>query len=122
MTLLYKPFLGIVVNAIALFLLADIVEGLSYTGGIKFLILGGALLTVINLTIKPIIKLLSLPLALMSGGLIYVVINVGLLWFMGYFFDVLSYQDVALLFENWQSYVIGALVLGVLNWAQSLII
>ena len=73
---LFKPFFGIIVNGVVLFLLADIVDGISYTGGLKFLILGGLLLTVINFTVKPLLKLASLPLAIISGGLIYIIINV----------------------------------------------
>lgn len=117
-----KPVFGTIVNAIALFLLADIVSGIEYTGGLKFLVLGGFFLTIINLTLKPILKLLSLPIVVMTGGLVYIVINVVILWFMGYFFDVLAFQDVSLVFQSFESYVIGALVFGVLNWAQSLIL
>lgn len=120
--LLFKPFLGTVVNGAALYLLADLVAGISYTGGLKFLILAGLLLTLINMTVKPLLKLVSLPLVLATGGIFYVLINIVVLWFVGYFFDVVAIADVALTFQSAGSYVIGALVFGVLNWAQSLIL
>lgn len=122
MSLIYRPIFGTLLNAVALYLLADLVSGVQYTGGLKFLILGGLVLMIINLTLKPLLKILSMPLVFLSGGLFYIVINVLVLWFLGYFFDVLAFQDVTLSFQDSMSYVIAALVLGILNWAQSLII
>ena len=120
--LLVKPFLALALNAAALYLLADLIDGISYSGGMQFLVLGGLLLTIINFTVKPLLKILSLPIAVLTGGLFYVLINVLVLWFVSYFFDVAAYNGLALSFENAGTYVIGALVFGVINWAQSLIL
>lgn len=120
MSLLFKPFISILVNGIALHFATKFVDGMTYSGGLKFLVIAGALLGLINFVVKPIIKLISLPLVILSGGLFLIVINAGILWFLEYFLSVLQFQDVAISFENWQSYVIGAIVFGIINWIISL--
>ena len=120
MSLLLKPFIGILINAVALYFLIDVVDGIAYSGGVKFFVIGGAVLGLINFFIKPLAKLISLPLVVLSGGLFLIVINAGILWFLSYLLDVAKFQDVFLSFESWQTYVIGAVVFGLINWTLSL--
>ncbi len=121
MGILMKPFMGVFINALTLFFLARLVEGVSYTGGLRFLVLGGVLVGIINFFVKPILKLIALPVIALTGGIFLIVINVGLLWFLSYFFSIAQFQDVSLTFSNFESYVIGAIVFGVINWALHLI-
>ncbi len=44
------------------------------------ILLAGVVLTLINLVVKPILKLLTLPINVVTFGLFSGVINVGLLW------------------------------------------
>lgn len=120
MSLLLKPFIAILINGVALYFLIDVVDGIAYTGGLKFFVIAGAILGLINFFIKPLMKLISLPVIVLSGGLFLIVINAVVLWFLSYFLRVAQFQDVLLTFENWQTYVIGALVFGVINWILNL--
>lgn len=115
MGIIFKPLFGIVLNGVALYVLTLAVTDISYTGGITFFVVGALVLGIINLIVKPLIKLLSLPLVILTGGLFLVVINVGVLWFLEYFIAVIKFQDVTLSFPNFVAYVIGAVVLGVVN-------
>jgi len=121
MGLILRPFFGIALNGVILYVLTLLVEEITYTGGLKFFIIGGIVVGLLNLLVKPIIKLVSLPLVVITGGFFLVVINAGLLWFLQYFLQVAQFQNVTLSFPNAGSYVIGAIVFGVVNWAFHLI-
>ena len=122
MGMILHPIIGIVLNGAALYALTSLVPEVTYTGGYQTFILGGLIVGLINSVVKPFIKLLSLPLIFLSGGLFLIVINVGVFWFLSYFLEVAQFRDVTLIFSNTGSYVIGAIVFGALNWAMHLII
>jgi len=122
MGLIFRPIIGIVLNGGVLYLLTRLVEGVSYTGGIKFFVLGGLVVGVINFLIKPLIKVLALPFTIITGGLFTIVINMGTLWFLSYLLGVLQFQDVSLAFSSFSNYAIGAVVFGIINWGAHLIV
>lgn len=117
-----KIVIGIVLNALALYVLTVLVDEITYTGGIKFFILGGLIIGILNSVAKPILKVISLPVIFLTGGLFLIVINAGLLWFLSYFLGVIQFRDVTLAFPNMGSYAIGAIVFGVVNFAEHLVI
>ncbi len=122
MGIIKKAILGVVLNGAALYFLTYLVEEISYTGGFKFFVLGGIVVGLINTFVKPFLKLISLPAIFLTGGLFLIVINAFVLYFLSYFLDIVQFRDVTLSFPNTGSYVIGAIVFGVINWAQHLII
>lgn len=117
-----KIVLGIILNGLALYVLTMLVEEITYTGGVKFFILGGLVVGILNTVIKPILKVISLPVIFLTGGLFLIVINAGLLWFLSYFLGVIEFRDVTLVFPSIGSYAIGGLVFGIVNWAEHLVI
>ena len=121
MNLITKPLFGIALNAVVLYLLTMAVTEITYTGGYKFFIIGGLFLGSINLVLKPVIKLLSLPVVVITGGLFLIIINIGVLWLLKYSVSVIQFQDVTLSFPNWAAYVIGAVVFGIINWIAHLL-
>ena len=121
MGLILKPIIGVMVNGAILYAMMLLVEGITYTGGFMFFVIGGIIVGFINFIVKPLIKLISLPLVFLTGGLFMVVINLGVLWFLSYFLDILAFHDVSLAFQNIGSYAIGAVVFGLINWGVHLI-
>lgn len=121
MGLVVKPLFGILLNALALYGLIYFVPEITYTGGLKFFVLGGIILGLLNFFVKPVLKLFSLPFIILTLGLFLIVINALILWFLSYIFDVIAFRDVALHFPNFSTYVIGAIVLGIINWVLNLI-
>lgn len=121
MGFIFSPVISVAINGGVLYLLTYIVDGVIYTGGIKFFVLGGLVLGVLNWIVKPLLKIFSLPFIFLTGGLFLIVINVVILWFLSYFLDVADFQNVTLAFSSWTDYVIGAIVLGVINWTLSFI-
>ena len=61
---------------IALYVTTQIVKGFTYFGGIKTLLVGAAVFSIINWFIKPIIKILMLPFNLITLGLFSWMVNV----------------------------------------------
>lgn len=64
------------INLVSLWLATKIIPGLTYTGGAKSLILGGLAFMVINFLLVPMLKILFLPLNLLTLGLFAWITNV----------------------------------------------
>lgn len=68
----------ILVNAVAVIAAVRLVPGAAFEGGWPQLIILAAVFGVINAYLRPIVKLLSLPLNLLTFGAVGFVINAGL--------------------------------------------
>lgn len=64
------------INLVSLWLTTRVISGLTYTGGLKSLILGGAVFMLINLILVPLLKILLLPLNLLTLGIFAWITNV----------------------------------------------
>src|SRR3954468_22604716 len=65
----------IVINAVAVILAIKFVPGVGDPNNLVKLILIAAVIGVVNAYLRPIVKLLSLPLSLLTFGLVALVIN-----------------------------------------------
>ncbi|OFY95555.1 MAG: hypothetical protein A2491_13645, partial [Bacteroidetes bacterium RIFOXYC12_FULL_35_7] len=63
-------------NALGIWAAARLVPGIFFDGDWRWLILAGAVLGFVNFFVKPIVKIISLPLIWITLGLFTVVINV----------------------------------------------
>ncbi|MEK7545285.1 MAG: phage holin family protein [Patescibacteria group bacterium] len=106
---------GTILNAIALYAITVFLPEITYTGSWKFLLIGGAFMGLMNTFVKPFLKILALPFIFLSAGLFIIVINAGLLWALKYFLDIAKFQEVALVIPTKGSYLLAALVFGVVN-------
>ena len=108
--------LRLLLNAASLYLLIYFMPNdLVYTGGVKFFAVAGIFMAIINLIIKPILKILALPFMILTGGLFMIFINAFLLWFLKYSLDIVKFQDVSLVIHSNGSYLMAGLVFGLLN-------
>ena len=57
-----------------------ITPGVTFTGSIKTLCLAGLILGLINFFVKPFLNLITLPLKIITLGLIGLIINMGIVW------------------------------------------
>lgn len=105
-----RMILQVFLNGVAILVAARIVPGIEYSGGIWYLLLTGLVIGLLNLFVKPLVTLLSLPLVIVTLGLFFLVIN-GLMVYLAAFF--LSGLEVAGCFPA----ILGGLVLAVFNWA-----
>jgi putative membrane protein len=72
----------------------------------------GACLTLFNMFIKPIIKILTLPINLLTLGLFSLVINGAVFWYMGTFIKGFTVATFTAAF-------LGALLVSIINWLLS---
>ncbi len=86
---------------------------LDLRGEIRVILLAGLILGILNSIIKPLLKLLSLPLILITGGLFLIVINIIILMLVTWLVPELIIPDL------W-TYLIAAILLGILNTIENL--
>lgn len=74
-----------VFNLLALWLISQYIVGVSYAGGFKTLSIAALALTIVNLLAKPLVKLLLLPINLLTLGAFRWLTNVVALYLMTMF-------------------------------------
>lgn len=102
------------INALCLLGVANFVPGVHIVN-FKAALLAAAVLGLINLFIKPVLSLLTLPITLLTLGLFSFVINAMMFGLAAYF---LSGFNV----DGFWAALIGALVFGVLTWIANSIL
>jgi putative membrane protein len=103
-----KILIKFLILAGAVLLASYVVPGIAVAGFATALIVA-LVLGLINLVIKPIIKILTLPITILTLGLFGLVINTILFWFVSY---VVAGFDVS----NFIAAFWGALVVAVVMW------
>lgn len=72
----------VVFYSFALFLVSQFISGLSISGGFTAYILGGFVLTILFMIIKPILSIITLPLNIITLGLFSFVVNAIILYLL----------------------------------------
>ena len=85
-------------NALAILLAAYLIDGISFSGDWTVLIIAGLILGLINFFVKPILKLISAPIILLSLGTFTVIINMVLLSLVDWMVPELSFSGFWALF------------------------
>lgn len=116
----------LVINAIAIWLAAQWLSGIYIadsgqgTGTDIVILLGIALVfTVVNAFVKPIVKLLSLPLLILTLGLFTLVINALMLLLTAW---LSSQTEWGLTIDGFWTAVWGALIISVVNFVLSALV
>jgi putative membrane protein len=109
------------VNALALAAAAGVLDGIRLTGQhqVVHLLLVAVVFGVVNLFVRPLVKLLSLPLIILTLGLMIFVINALMLLLTGWISD-----QVGLGFhvEGFWTAVGGAIVVTLATWALEIVL
>jgi len=106
----------IFVNALALFIASLVLPGLSFEGSWIAPVIAGATITILNMLVKPILKLLSFPLIFISAGLFLIVINAFILYLTQYIIKVMDIANVVMHVDTLLTYVFAAIIFGLSNW------
>ena len=93
-------------NSVAIYAAFYFVTGFVINGGIKEFLLAGILLGLLNKVVKPPVKLLTMPLIILTLGLFLVVINALMLWLVDYAFDFVIIESITALV--WATVVVAA--------------
>jgi putative membrane protein len=111
-------------NAVAIGVATWIVHGIALTGGgtanqVLTLILVAVLFGIVNWLVKPVVKLLSLPLFLLTLGLVIFVINALMLWLTSWAAGKLSLDFHV---GGFGAAFLGALIVSVVAWALHVVL
>jgi putative membrane protein len=110
-----RLILTIVGNALALLATAYFVPGITFTGSIVQLLVAGLVFGLLNLIVRPIAMVLSLPFMVLTLGLFYFVLNGLLLWGFSKFMPGYNVSGL------WAG-ILGSLVIMIVNWMVHLLL
>ena len=115
------------VTGVALWVVTKAVTGIEFVGGDSTLARAGIILVVavifglVNAIIKPIVQLISIPLYIVTLGLIHVVINALMLWITSQITENTTHWGLYI-DDFWFTAIWAAIVLSLVSWVLSLVI
>ncbi|MET9491800.1 phage holin family protein [Nocardia sp. NPDC006630] len=122
MTLLLR----LIINGVAIWLASVWVTGIEIkspddTTAKKLLVIAAitVVFAIVNALIKPIVKLLSLPLVVLSLGLFLLVINGFMLWLTAKITETTQY---GLRVDGFWAAVWGAIIITLVNWVLGILV
>lgn len=98
---------GLLANIAALYLAHLWVADFAVIGGWKAYLIAGIVLGILNLIIKPILKIITYPLIVISLGLFLIVINALILWLAAQFTGYIIIENLFALL--WATLLISAI-------------
>ncbi|WP_216896718.1 phage holin family protein [Nocardia alni] len=113
--------LRLIINAVAIWLASLWVHNIELvspadkgtTGKVIVVLVVAIVFGLVNALIKPIVKLLSLPLVVLSLGLFLLVINALMLWLTAVITETTAY---GLRVHGVGAAILGAIIITVINW------
>jgi putative membrane protein len=90
-------------------------NGISYQNELRVIVVAGLVLAIINVIIRPIIIILSLPAILLSLGLFMVVVN-------GFMVFLVSKLYTSLQVTNFWAAMLAGIIIGLVNYLVSAIL
>jgi len=111
----------------ALWVVTLIVPGISFVGGdstlqkVGIIFVVGVIFGLVNAIIKPIVQFISIPLYILTLGLIHVVINALMLWITAWITENTTYWGL-FIDDFWWTAIWAAIVLSIVTWLLSLVV
>ena len=112
--------IAILVNAAALWVAVLIVPGLDWNGNEwwKFLLVAVAF-SLINTYIKPILRIMTFPISILTLGLFLLVINALLLMLTG---AISGELDLGFRVDDFWAAFLGSIVISIVGWLLSMVV
>jgi putative membrane protein len=107
------------INALALYAATRFIPGLTYDGGWLNIVLVALMFGVLNTIVRPILKLFSIPILIVTLGLFIFVINALMLWLTGALSHALG---LGFRVDGFVPAFLGALVVGFVSFLLSFFI
>jgi len=109
----------LVVNAVALWVATQLVPGISYTGDGASLLGVALVFGVLNVLLKPVLLILTLPFLIVTLGLFTLVLNAIMLWLTS---AASSSLGLGFHVDGFGAAFLGALVVSVVSFGMSLFV
>ena len=120
------PFLlRAAVTGLALWVVTLIVPGIYFVGGdtalqrIGIVLVVAVIFGLVNAIVKPLVQLVSIPLYILTLGLIHVVINALMLWITAWITEHTTHWGMQI-DQFWWTAIWAAIVLSLVSWLFSL--
>lgn len=111
--------LRLLATAAALWVAVILIPGISYSGGILGFLAVALVFGFVNAVIRPILKILTCPLVVLTLGLFVFILNAFLLWLTGEFAQALGLGfDV----DGFWAALVGALIVGIVSTVLNLFV
>jgi putative membrane protein len=120
-------FIRAALTGFALWVVTLAVDGIGFVGGDTRLQRVGIIFAVavifglVNAFIKPIVQILSIPLYILTLGLIHIVINALMLWITAWITEHTTHWGLAI-DHFWWTAIWAAIVLSIVSWVLSLVV
>jgi putative membrane protein len=111
----------------ALWVVTLVVSGIEFVGGdtilqrIGIIVVVAVIFGLVNAIIKPIVQLISIPLYILTLGLIHVVINALMLWITSWITENTTHWGLYI-DDFWWTAIWAAIVLSIVSWVLSLLV
>jgi putative membrane protein len=109
----------LLINAAALWAAVQLVSGISFTGDWRLLFVVAIVFGTLNVLVRPILKLLTLPFLILTLGLFTFVLNAFMLWLTGAASDRLG---LGFHVAGFEAAFLGALVVSIVSFGLSLLV
>jgi putative membrane protein len=109
----------LLINAAALWAATRLVSGISFTGEWPWLLVVALIFGVLNISVRPVLWFMTLPLLLVTLGLFTFVLNAVMLWLTGVVSDALG---LGFHVEGFGAAFLGALVVTIVSFMLSLFV
>ena len=109
----------LLINAAALWAATRLVAGISFGGDWRLLLVVALVFGVLNVSVRPILTLLALPLLIVSLGLFTFVLNALMLWLTS---AISGSLGLGFHVEGFRAAFLGALVVSVVSFMLSLFV
>jgi putative membrane protein len=113
-------------TAVALWVVTLIVPGIDFIGGdtplarIGIIFVVAVIFGLVNAIIKPVVQIISIPLYIVTLGLIHIVINALMLWITSWITEHTTHWGLYIE-DFWWTAIWAAIVLSIVSWLLSLI-
>jgi putative membrane protein len=120
-------FIRAALTGFALWVVTLAVDGISFVGGdtrlqrVGIIFVVAVIFGLVNAFIKPIVQILSIPLYILTLGLIHFVINALMLWITAWITSHTTHWGLAI-DHFWWTAVWAAIVLSIVSWVLSLVV
>lgn len=119
--------LRLIINAVAIWLASALVGNIELispadkgtTGKVIVVLIVAIIFGLVNALVKPIVKLLSLPLVIVTLGLFLLIINALMLWLTA---AITSTTEYGLRVHGVFAAVVGAIIITVVNWVLGIFV
>ena len=108
-TTIAKIVFRLIANFVALQVAINYIAGVGFSGGFLDLAKAAAIITLLNIFIRPFLDFILAPLVFLTLGLFSLVINAIMLWLTTYWAPQLD-------FTNWQALLLTTLIVTFVNY------